>query len=335
MADSAVKWSRIDCSTATGALSSYVMKVFSIFKSALVASALWPPLASEVCAETVLVSHAEVEITLEEAFHYSLKHTNPQAYEASIAKPQATRRIIENIYVLKRVASFVEDVHLVSAGALEYLREDLYRRVALERFLDDSIAARMSEIDWVGMARAEYAERKVELKSPEEVRVEHILVSIDGETFEVFVTKVREVIAALARSETFADLIVKYSDDPSVARNGGDLGFLPRERMQPTFSDAAFGLTIPGEIAGPVMTSSGAHFIRLIDRREEASLPFEKVKAELITKIKTETQTRLREELLNEFRAEIEPVLATINEPALVTQLLQKYESLTDTDRRF
>jgi len=278
-------------------------------------------------AETVILSNREVEITFEEAFAYSLRHTNPTAYEASLSKPQATFRVLQNLYVLKRVARHVEGTDLVSVGDREYLRDDLYRRALLERFLEDEIAARMAGIDWEGLAKAEYAQRKSNLKSPEEVRAEHLLVSIEGIPFDAFVSRVRAVQEALATGADFGALITEYSDDPSSARNGGDLGFFSRQRMQPTFSEAAFNLVEPGDITGPVMTRFGAHFIRLIDRRGEQTLPFDHVKAGLIDEIRASTKIRLREELLGNFRAEIESELAEIDEPELVRAFLKVYEA--------
>lgn len=298
----------------------------TFFKRCALLLGLLSNMTVAVYAETVILSNAEVEITFEEAFAYSLRHTNPNAYEASLSKPQATFRVLQNLYVLKRVASQVEESDLILEGDREYLRDDLYRRALLERFLEDEIAARMSGIDWEGLAKAEYAQRRAELNSPEEVRAEHLLVSIDGIPFDAFVSRVREVQEALAMGADFGALVAEYSDDPSSARNGGDLGFFSRQRMQPTFSEAAFNLVEPGDITGPVMTVFGAHFIRLIDRRDEQTLPFDRVKAALLEEIKASTQIRLKEELLGDFRAEIESNLAEIDEPELVKTFLKAYE---------
>lgn len=281
----------------------------------------------EAHAETVILSERNVEITFEEAFAYSLRHTNPGAYEASLSKPQATFRVLQNLYVLKRVMSLVEGSDLVSEGDREYLRQDLYRRALLERFLDDEMSARMANVDWEGLAKVEYAQRRVDLIAPEEVRAEHILVSIDGVPFTTFVSKVEAVQKALAGGTDFGDLIDQYSDDSSKARNGGDLGFFSRQRMQPSFSEAAFNLLESGDTAGPIMTRFGAHFIRLIDRRDEQTLPFERVKEALIKEIKASTQIRLREELLGDFRAEIEAEIAAIDEPELISAFLEAYET--------
>jgi len=281
--------------------------------------------------DDVVLQHDGIAISFEEAFNYSLRHTNPDAYEASLSKYQATTRVLENLYVLKRVAALAEGSSSFSASESQYLVNDIYRRQLLERYLADEIAARMELIDWRGLAQAEYAQRKADFVSPEEVRVEHLLISIDNLSFDAFVARVREVDRQVTSGDDFVGLIKEYSDDPSAARNSGDLGYFPRGRMQPAFSNAAFALTVPGEVVGPVMTSFGAHFIRFIGRKEEQSLPFDEVELRLIKQIKKETQAQLRKEILAEIIDEVRSDLVEIDEGALVARFLQAYESHKDT----
>jgi parvulin-like peptidyl-prolyl isomerase len=279
----------------------------------------------------VVLHHDGIAISFEEAFNYSLRHTNPDAYEASLSKPQATTRVLQNLYVLKRVAALAEGSPSFSASESQYLVNDIYRRQLLERYLADEIAVRMELIDWRGLAKAEYAQRKANFVSPEEVRVEHLLVSMEDLSFDGFVARVREVESQITSENDFVDLIAQYSDDPSAARNNGDLGYFPRGRMQPAFSDAAFSLLEPGEIVGPVMTSFGAHFIRFIDRKEEQSLPFGEVELRLIKQIKKEMQAQLREAILAEIIDEVQSDLVEIDEGALLERFLHAYEAHKDT----
>ena len=65
--------------------------------------------------------------------------------------------------------------------------------------------------------------------------------------------------------EDFATLAKKYSSDPSVTVNGGDMGFVGRGMMVPEFEAASFKLK-PGEISNPVETMFGLHIIQLLER---------------------------------------------------------------------
>ncbi len=66
--------------------------------------------------------------------------------------------------------------------------------------------------------------------------------------------------------ENFSTLAKKYSTDPSVVGNGGDMGFVGRGFMVPEFEAASFKLK-PGEISMPVETKFGLHIIQLLERR--------------------------------------------------------------------
>ena len=283
-------------------------------------------------ADTVVLSREGINITFDEAYAYSVRHTNPSAYEASMSRPQATYRVLENLYVLKRVEAIAEQSSVMAPNEREYLVEDIYRRTLLERYLSDGISQRMAAIDWEGLAAAEYAKRKGEFVRPEEVRVEHLLVGIEEVPFDEFVSKVATVRSLIQSGADFQDLISTYSDDPSAERNGGDLGFFTSQQMQPTFSAAAFSLIEPGDMTGPVMTRFGAHFIRLIARRSEETMTFESVKANLIREVKKSTEARLREEFLSEFRAEIEPNLAEVDEEALMMKFIKAHTADLTSD---
>ena len=277
-------------------------------------------------SDDVLLSKNGVDLTFTQAFAYSQRHTNPDAYVSSISKPRAAIRVLENLYVLERVSALLESSSIVSRENRLYVREDVLRRSNLELYLNALVSSRLEEIDWNGLASAEYAMRKKELISPEEVRVEHILISTEGVPFEGFVKRVLTVETKIAAGEEFGDLIMQFSDDPSVAQNSGDLGFFTRDRMQPAFSDAAFSLQNRGDVSGPVMTRFGAHFIRLLDRRDESPLTFVQVRAALIEEIKKSTRARLRDEFLSEVRSEVEAELLEINEQILIDRFVDFFQ---------
>lgn len=66
--------------------------------------------------------------------------------------------------------------------------------------------------------------------------------------------------------EDFGTLAKRYSDDPSVTYNGGDMNWVGRGQMVPEFEAMAFKLK-QNEISIPVETQYGFHIIQLLDRR--------------------------------------------------------------------
>jgi len=114
----------------------------------------------------------------------------------------------------------------------------------------------------------------------EQVHVAHILFTTQPETGAATPTitphtdadakkLADDTLARLQKGEDFATLAKQLSEDPSNKDQGGDLGFFaPTEKGGPmvqAFSDAAFKLTKPGELA-EVESSFGWHVIKLIAR---------------------------------------------------------------------
>ena len=76
--------------------------------------------------------------------------------------------------------------------------------------------------------------------------------------------------------EDFADLALRFSNDPGSGSQGGDLGWAGRGRYVPEFDEAAFSLEV-GELSAPIKTTFGYHIIEVLERdderpKEEASL---------------------------------------------------------------
>ncbi len=66
----------------------------------------------------------------------------------------------------------------------------------------------------------------------------------------------------------FAVYAALYSQDPTSAKRGGELGFFERGAMVPEFETAAFNLK-PGDISPIIETKYGFHILQLIERRGE------------------------------------------------------------------
>lgn len=70
-------------------------------------------------------------------------------------------------------------------------------------------------------------------------------------------------IAILLRTDRgdLATMARRYSDDPTAAHNGGYLGTLDRDELEPQLAAVVCSLTV-GEIGGPVETAHGFHVVR-------------------------------------------------------------------------
>lgn len=75
-----------------------------------------------------------------------------------------------------------------------------------------------------------------------------------------------DIRSRIMAGEDFVTLAKKYSDDPSVTSNNGDMGWVGRGRMVPEFEAMAFKLK-PNEISMPFESEFGFHLMQLLERR--------------------------------------------------------------------
>ncbi len=108
-------------------------------------------------------------------------------------------------------------------------------------------------------------------RKKEMLRASHILIRVAQEaspedTLKAY-EKAMSIIAEIPTTP-FDSLARRYSQDPSVHRNGGDLGYFTSGRMVGEFEDACYSLKKGEYTKTPVRTSYGYHIIKLTDRRQ-------------------------------------------------------------------
>ena len=80
--------------------------------------------------------------------------------------------------------------------------------------------------------------------------------------------KLREFKKRIENGDNFATLAIMYSEDPGSARNGGEMDYVGRAMLDPTFATEAFNLK-PNQISKVIRSEFGYHIIQLIDRKGE------------------------------------------------------------------
>ncbi|HRF82329.1 MAG TPA: peptidylprolyl isomerase, partial [Flavobacteriales bacterium] len=106
----------------------------------------------------------------------------------------------------------------------------------------------------------------------EEVRAAHILVQVDAEASPedtmIAWKRINALRDRVLKGEDFASVAKGPggSDDPSAAKNGGDLGWFSALQMVYPFESAAYKTQV-GEVSKPVRTRFGYHIIKVADRR--------------------------------------------------------------------
>jgi len=112
--------------------------------------------------------------------------------------------------------------------------------------------------------------------------------------------KAKEALRRIKAGEEFKEVAKKFSEDPQAAK-GGDLGFIPLERMPEKWKKTVFSLS-PGEISDIIEADSGFYIIKLVEIKEPDMAKFEKVKKSMRRKLLKEKKKIKREELINNWR---------------------------------
>ncbi len=136
-----------------------------------------------------------------------------------------------------------------------------------------------------------FQEHEDEYKIEKQVKASHILIKVPAGAEKEQVDKAREKInnirEKILKGEDFAELAKKFSEDPTNAEKGGDLGFFSKGRMAPEFENAVFSLK-KDELSQPVKTSYGYHLIKVTDIKEEHKQSLEEVKSQVELSLKKE-----------------------------------------------
>lgn len=101
------------------------------------------------------------------------------------------------------------------------------------------------------------------------------------------------VYSVLQKGGDFAKLAEQYSQDPSSAKNGGELGWLQKGALVKEFEDVAFAMK-KGEVSKPVKSPFGYHIIKVLDK--SAFFPYDSVKNDIHRFIE---QRGLRQMIIN------------------------------------
>jgi len=143
-------------------------------------------------------------------------------------------------------------------------------------------------------------ERQVVIK---EYHARHIMVEIDEMmTPRLAMDTITEIKQKLNDGEDFAVLAKQYSDDPTSANLGGDMGWFPPE----AYGDRVYQTLIAlqsGQVSEPFQTQGGWHVIELLETREMDRTE-EAIRAEARDQIMRSKAEQEIEKVLRQFRDE-------------------------------
>ncbi|WP_165310761.1 peptidylprolyl isomerase [Vibrio ziniensis] len=143
-----------------------------------------------------------------------------------------------------------------------------------------------------------YQEHLDKYSTAEQREVSHILVQGDDEA------KAQAILDELNAGADFAKLAEEKSEDIGSSDNGGSLGWIEHDTMDPAFDAAAFSLASVGDVSDLVKSDFGYHIIKLDGIKASVAKPLAEVAAE----IKTELASQKAVDSFYELQTQLEKV---------------------------
>ncbi|MCB0280940.1 MAG: SurA N-terminal domain-containing protein [Calditrichae bacterium] len=221
-------------------------------------------------------------------------------YRAALNDPNVPWNQIEEFYrqqiPFKKLQNIITNSVRVSESEIkdDYFRKNIKAKVEylaiLSARFQSNIEASDAEIEEF------YKEHKDEYKQNEQRDLAYVVFEVKpthADTNRIF-EDVATIKERLSLGEDFNTLALEFSEDPTVNKNKGDLGFFDRKTMVKPFTDAAFDAKV-GDLVGPVETQFGYHLIKIEDKKTENGV--EKVKAShILLKITPGSSTMIEKE---------------------------------------
>ncbi|MDH3973883.1 MAG: peptidylprolyl isomerase [Deltaproteobacteria bacterium] len=164
----------------------------------------------------------------------------------------------------------------------EKLRKFLAQDLTLKKYLNKKglINPEVPEKD----IRDLYERKKPSFITEKSVKVSHIIIRTEKdatpEDLEKAKAKAEMVFEKLKKGGNFEELAVKHSEDDFAAK-GGDLGFIVKGYLPLEAEEFAFSME-PGKVSDIIKTSVGYQIVKVVEKKAEEQLSFEKVRNFLV-----------------------------------------------------
>jgi parvulin-like peptidyl-prolyl isomerase len=148
--------------------------------------------------------------------------------------------------------------------------------------------------------QAYYQEHIDRYMNPVQIRVSHILKSVDhGKVPREVYAELLPLRQRIMAGESFAELADTRSDKPG---EGGDLGFFSRGELVEEFEAVVFSMN-PGEVSPIFLSPFGYHIATVTDRKEATPRLLEEIRDQVIEHYREETHQQRTREFVDALKA--------------------------------
>lgn len=235
-------------------------------------------------------------------FDFAISQVPKAQQHEFLASAERISRVVEGILVNKTLAAQARAAKIDQDPAI---RAEIHAATekALARYRLERAEAELKLPDFSKRAEElykanprKYAERPV-------YHTKHVLVDTKCRTPEAARARALEARAEIAAGKPIEEVARRYSDDQSVAQNGGDLGPLTFENLTPAFRETVQAMKA-GDLSQPVQSNFGYHVIKLESYREGRQYAFAEVRESLAAEVRDEWLKQQRKAMVERITAD-------------------------------
>lgn len=134
-----------------------------------------------------------------------------------------------------------------------------------------------------GEARDFYDKNKAKFTEPTRIHPRQILVDNQPQANNIIVA-LKNLKGEMLRN-TFIAIANYYSIDKARS-NGGDMGLMSKDQMNPSFASIAWSIPSKSIYKKPIKTNLGYHIVYVEEKLEHKLIPFELVKQDIVATLK-------------------------------------------------
>ena len=198
-------------------------------------------------------------------------------------------------YVIKQA----QKIKLDDSSAVEFAVRQAYDKAMIDQWLD---LASQPESDFPTQEAidAAYQNNQTQFIAPGRVHLSQLFIK-HTEDKNADAERLARVLEAIqANPDDFAELSKAHSDHAESAANGGSLGWLQIDQLQPDILKAIGQLKV-GHISMPVVTDTGSHFILVNGITPESVKPLDEVKGAIVEALRKKWQADKQQKIISEL----------------------------------
>jgi hypothetical protein len=254
----------------------------------------WKGQPDEVVVATIMdqeVTWAELSLAVSHANDSDRKALNENAelFSAYIKKLALRQHIIKQAQIIK----------LDDTKTVEFLLRQSYDKAMIDQWL--SLATQPDEgFPSQAEINTAYEANKQQFEMPARANLSQLFLQHTDDK-EADAARVAQVLSEIqANPDGFSELSKSHSDHAESAANGGNLGWLQIDQLQPSILKGIGQLKV-GQISTAVTTDTGSHFILVNNIASANFKPIEAVTDTIVEALRKKFQQEKQQEIIRQL----------------------------------